>query len=305
MRAPLSPLTLVLSLAVWACVRALAGETSDTSQVYHADLFGGLFVGLLGGFIRNLLGNDPGNTGATVARAIVNLQDGLSSVAGGMQRFVGETRGWLSGLVGVFKTFKESALIPLLRWLREKIVWLKEWLKRMLGPTIEFLLKVRKKLLELYAKYVRPVLDMIEIARFFLRTLERLGVKWAGELERRLGQAETAITTNFQILLKGVNDLIDGFRSIVTLDLLFQRIPFLRTLVRDALYLNRVWWHINLDNVARPDPDGSDRGELEKRPIQDDIGELRQFMQTGGGPKAGIIRELRLIALTAARGAEK
>lgn len=301
MRAHISPLNVWLSLALWLALALLYLLDTPTCDVARADIFGGLLIGTIAGFVTRLLSNDPGNTGASVGRAIINLQKDLGGVGGALKDFVGEMRGWLGGLVGLLKAFKESALIPMLRWLRDHIAQLKAWLKKIFKPLIDNLLLIRKHLLRIYNKFVRPVLEVINVIRFITGTLSRLGVKWAQELDLKLAQIERAIVRNFQTILQHLNRVIDVVDSVVTFDILFQRIPFLRTLVRDAAYLNRIWWHINLDEIEDPGGPGDD-GELEPRPIAEDIGELRDFLRTGGGAKAAIIGELRAIALAAAEG---
>ena len=276
------------SLLLWAALILLCLDDDLSVPIARADIGTGWLISTLGGFISHYLKGDPGSTGATVGRAILNLQEGLTGVGGALKDFAGKLTGWLGGVVGILKAFREHALIPMLKWLREKIVWLKQWLRKFLGPTIDFLLKVRKKLLELYAKYVRPVLDMIDIARFFLKTLNRLGVEWAGALEARLGKIESAITTNFQRILGSLNRLIDVVDSVVTLELLFQRIPFLRTLQRDLLQVSRLL--VNSRNIVyEPSPQ---KGAPSFEQIATNYTEA---LLTGGGPYAAVIAEMEIV----------
>ena len=305
MRAPLSPLALCLSLAAWAGLQALLPPADAAPEVFHADLFGFPIISTIGSFLTRLLRNDPGSTGATVGRAIVNLQSDLGTLGGSLKDFVGEMRDWLGTLVKLLDRLRDSALVPLVKWLREKMKWLKDWLKRTFGPLLKILKTIRARVLDVYTRFIRPILDVIDVLRFFLQTLKRLGVEWAGELDVRLGKLENAIVSNFTTILSHLNRVIDVVDSVITLELLFQRVPFLRTLVRDAKYLNRIWWHVNLDKF--PEPEGRNgEGELiDRRPIAQDVGELREFFTSGGGPRAGIVRELRAVIIAAAEGRGK
>lgn len=300
MPARVSPFTLVISAAVWLAVLALTSCEPTAPGVVRADMFGVPIVQVFVSFLGRLFGGSSSESGAAVGIAIRNLENGLTEVTSTQRTFVERMGGWLTGFVGVFKWLKREALVPLLSWLRERITWLKEWLKRAFGPLIKLITKIRKHILDFYAKYIRPALDVIDAIRGVLQVLGRLGVEWATELDRKLGKITSEIHEKFLFVdgwLRKVQGAID---AVITFDLLFQRFPFLRTLVRDAGYLNRIWWHVNSANVPDTLPPTPD--DLGKRAPAQDASELREFLETGGGPKGAIIRELRAIAIQVAEG---
>jgi hypothetical protein len=136
------------------------------------------------------------------------------------------------------KTFYSDVLKPLAEHLLEWYNRVKDWLKKYLGPVFDFLTRVRTELLAAYKRFVKPFLDAIDIARAILKTLGDLGVDWAKSLDQKLGLFESVITENFLKILGELNKVIGVVNSVITMDLLFKRAPWLLTLKRD---LQPVW----------------------------------------------------------------
>jgi hypothetical protein len=109
----------------------------------------------------------------------------------------------------------------------------RRWLDRTIGPVLKWLRRLRDNLLKFWKEYVRPWLDLIDVTRRALRILNSLGLRWAGALDRRLGEIEEAIERPFRLLLAKVNEVITIVNRIMTADGLFQRLTLLRTLARD------------------------------------------------------------------------
>jgi hypothetical protein len=115
------------------------------------------------------------------------------------------------------------------RWLERAKAWLDDTFR----PVFEFLHAVRDNLLAFYNTFVRPWLDLIDITRRVLRIAGSLGLSWARELDRRLGELQDLIERPFRYLLAKVNEIVNIVNRIVTADGLFQRLVFLKTLKRD------------------------------------------------------------------------
>lgn len=256
-----------------------------------ADL-GGSTIGTIVGFIGGLFGAFKGTASFAVAQAITALRASVVGIGETVSTFIGSLRAFLSSAVAMFQRFYKNGLLPLLRYLRERFLWLKQWLVRIFGPVLRTLLRIRKELLQFYKKYVQPVLDTIEVIRYILGTLNRLGVKWAGALEERLGQIESAITVNFQKVLGTLNRVIDQVNSIVTLELLFQRVPFLATLRRDLGHWVQMFWN---SQVRGLDKETRARLAARKVSMNDPVAlrqQLTEFYTAGTGPLAATVLEL-------------
>lgn len=175
---------------------------------------------------------------------------------------------------------------PIGKWLYGQFERLRTWLSRYFKPVFDFLKRVRDELLTLYKRFVKPILDVIDVARGFLRVLGDLGVAWAKALDQRLGQFESLITENFLRLLSGLNQVIDVVNSIVTGDLLLQRVPFLSTLRRDIHYANAALLQARLDFRTRSEPGLRTAEKLPRTPIDQYPRDLGEYLETGAGDYA-------------------
>jgi hypothetical protein len=173
------------------------------------------------------------------------------------------------------------------RWLERAKAWLDDTFR----PVFEFLHAVRDNLLAFYNTFVRPWLDLIDITRRVLRIAGSLGLSWARELDRRLGELQDLIERPFRYVLAKVNEIINVVNRIVTADGLFQRLVFLRTLERDYLHAWRAAmnpWHrlLSDDERAKRAP-GKDL-----KSVPDTIADIKRQISSGGGADAALLREM-------------
>lgn len=259
-------------------------------MIARADLGGGVIttiVSVIGGFF----GIFRGKTSLGVKLALEAMRKRTMDVGRELANFIGDVRGWLPALVGLLKRLRTNVLLPLFQWLSARIRWLRAWLKRIFGPLLKVLWRLRKELLEFYTKYIRPILDVIEVLRFITSTLGRLGVKWAAALDARLAQIESAITVNFQKILSTVNRVTSTLNSIVTLELLFQRVPFLASLRRDLPQWAEMFWRAQVRPLT-----AAQRARLREAPetptVQERAEETRVLLERGDGPAAARLEEM-------------
>lgn len=109
----------------------------------------------------------------------------------------------------------------------------RRWLDDTFGPILTWLRELRDNVLLFYKTYIRPWLDLIDVTRKALRVLNSLGLHWAGALDRRLGELETAIEKPFRFVLAKLNEIINIVNRIVTVDGLLQRVALIRSIERD------------------------------------------------------------------------
>lgn len=164
---------------------------------------------------------------------VVNLSLVVTKLGNGL-KVVGQ-----SIILGLQKTWKffeltyEKVLKPAWGKFWSWFDKFRRWLDRTIGPVLRWLRRLRDNLLAFWRTYVRPWLDLIDATRRVLRVLNSLGLRWAGALDRRLGEIEEAIERPFRLLLEKLNEVINVVNRIITADGLFQRLTLLRTLARD------------------------------------------------------------------------
>lgn len=301
----LSPLHRRLAGAALVCLllEQLAGRgAADPSPFSHAWIG---FVIMAFSTVASWLGAAGGAIATALVTTVKWLSHGVGWLTSSLRKVISSTGGmfrrvWESAR-GLWSRVVRPFLIRVHDWIND----LRAWLKRVAGPVFKFLNELRAKIREIYDKFVRPVLDTIAVIRGALQVLAKLHVPFAKALDQYLARLESAIVENYLKLTGVINRVINVIDSIVTFELLFQRVPFLRTLVRDAGYLNRIWWHVNLEAVKPATSPGEGSEEyLPRDPVQD-ASELKEFWLTRSGPRAPVIQELSAMLLAAAHGHSK
>lgn len=154
------------------------------------------------------------------------LVDLIGTVARGLARF-----GLLMKKVGqLFQKLWTGILRPAIArifgWVQKLSALLKKWL----DPIIKWLRRIRDEILKFYEKFIRPILDAIDVARRILRIASLLGLDWAKKLEEKLAKVQTAISAPFLQVVAKLNEAIGWINKIITLDGLFQRFTLFRSL---------------------------------------------------------------------------
>lgn len=162
---------------------------------------------------------------------------------------------------------------------------LRAWLERSFKPILQFLFRLRDRLMRFYTHWIRPVLDIIDIGRKVLRVLGELGIAWAKALDRKLLEVQEAIDRPFRKVLAKVNELIGLVNRIVTLDGLIQRLALLRSIERDVRYITNALHNYRSTPLSTEDQSAlADKNEPPTRAQLSD--EFDQMLQHGDGPLA-------------------
>jgi len=225
----------LVALALLALVRVLDPDgcwlgAARLDGVSTASVFAFIVQGIT--LIGSWLGTAAAATAGYLAAAV-------SWLASHLALFIKSTGAVFARAWDAMKIVYADVLKPAIQWVDDHLRRLYNWLHDTLRPVFNFLNRVKNELLSLYARWLRPFLDVIDIVRGGLRVLGDLGVQWARTLDARLGQLESVITENFLRVLGAVNRVIDTLNSVITVDRLLQRFTFLRTLQRDVLYVGR------------------------------------------------------------------
>jgi hypothetical protein len=170
----------------------------------------------------------------------------------------------------------------------------RKWLDDTFGPTLAWLRRLRDSLLRFWATWVRPWLDFIDVTRRVLRVLSSLGLKWARELDKRLGELEEKIERPFRLLIAKVNEVINLVNRVITLDGLLTRLALIRSLERDYMYAWRAAVNPWTRDVTAADRERRDN-TLTPRSLATITQETRAYMRDKSGPRAPLLDEMTLI----------
>lgn len=217
-------------------------------------------------------------------RAITLLGKGAVELAG--YAWQGLRQGW-----ALFRATYEHVLKPAWKFFWTWVDKTERWLERTFAPVLRWLRRVRQWVLDFYAAYVRPVLDLFDITRRALRVLASLGIDWARTLDQKLADLEEKIERPFRLLVAKINEVVNLVNRVVTLDGLFQRLAYVRTLERDYAQA----WNV-LTAVGSKPLTAADRKALADKnepPTTEAIDrEAFAFLATGEGPKAALFDEM-------------
>jgi hypothetical protein len=287
---PLSPLTLGV-LAALALARGVWLAYHPAPAPLVSSAFFGFIIAIISAVASAL-----GAAGGAIATASLAVINWLTTSVGWITRRLADTvratggvfsRTW-SALRGLWSNVVRPALRQLVTWTKQ----LRAWLTQKLAPVFRLLSRVRERIRAIYTNVLKPILDAIETTRYVLQVLAKLHVPFAKALDGYLAQAEAAITENYIRLLGYVNKITDTLNAIVTGDLLFQRVPFLRSLKRDAPEWIKMWWNGQLAAGATPAPGLRSAEKLRYLDPQYFGHQLGTFYRDGGGDYADQIREL-------------
>jgi len=185
----------------------------------------------------------------------------------------------------------EGVLLPGWQKFWQLVDRVKSTLEAFFKPVFDFLTFLRSELLGFYTKWIRPILDSIDIARKALRVFSSLGLEWARELDRKLGELQEKIDAPFRFALAKLNEIINVVNRVVTADGLFQRLALVRSIERDIRYVSRAF--MNWRSKTLTDDDYKRRRDSSQvRPLDEVKRDIEEMMRTGDGRYAPLAREM-------------
>lgn len=146
-----------------------------------------------------------------------------------------------------FEGLYTDLLAPAWRKFWKLVDTARTFLERIFKPVLRVLFRLRHVVLDVYDKFVRPVLDTIDAVRQGLRLLSATGVDWARRLDDWLGRLQERINAPFLLALRKLNEVINIVNRITTADGFFQRLILWRSLVR----YERDMWVVWLTSVRK------------------------------------------------------
>lgn len=158
---------------------------------------------------------------------------------------------------GAFTKFYAAVLKPFVEWAWKSIVKFHAWLKDTFGPLLKFLEALRKDILDVYNKWLKPIFDTIDTTRSVLRLLADFHVPFAAKLDDALARLEARLMEPIQRALTEINKLIYWIDRIVDFNGLFQRLTFIATAIQYEHDMWRVWWtSVSRREIERPKAPG-------------------------------------------------
>lgn len=135
-----------------------------------------------------------------------------------------------------------STIKPFISWSWSQIQKLHTWLKSVFDPLLKFLGELRKDILDIWAKWFRPIFDTIDALRQTLRVLETFHVPFARKIDDALAALEQRLLVPIRFALTKINELTNWIDRIVDLNGLFQRLTLVASTWKYERDMWANWW---------------------------------------------------------------
>lgn len=249
-------------------------------------IIGGLFGGLFGGSDAGAL-----NKGLTDLRQA--LADGLSKAT----RFAWSIAFAFGTLLQTLHDIWVRFLDAMWNLLKRIGAALEKLITEVLPKLLKLLHRLRELLQVIYKKYIRPLLNYIQIVRRYLAILRIFHVKWAAKLDGWLVNIQGRIIGPYLWVLRTLNGYGQWINVILTAGAVIQRPVFLRTMYAyQQDWVNLFWAGQATANGATSPPSGT---PIASPPTMQQVrADLSTFVTTQSGPVANDAARAQAAALT-------
>lgn len=249
-------------------------------------LFGiSVVISIVGGLFSALFGG--GDVGK-LAKSVTQLRDTTVAAITKVMRFAWKIANALGALLSAIHDIWVSVLTNM--WdILKKVKSVLHWLLTVGLPQLAKAIRNLRKLMDdIYRKYIRPVMNYIQIVRRYLAILRALHVPFADKLDKILTRIEARIIGPYLYVLRTLNGIGGWVNVIVTAAGTIQRPLFLNSMYA----YQRDWVNLFWQGQQGPAvPAGvTPRDAAAALPdTAGDIGNLGAYLQTGGGAIAGAV----------------
>jgi hypothetical protein len=176
--------------------------------------------------IGSLWGLFKGTATKALAESLNSLRQALTEIADHLLRFAWRISRALGVLLRAFQHVWVRVIWPLLRALPRLVNRVRRLLERDLPKILAYINKIRQQVIELYEKYARPALLVIQRMRQVLLILRLFRLQFADELDARLSQIQGWIMRPLQVALAHIALLEQWLNIIVRADEIIQATIF-------------------------------------------------------------------------------
>ena len=284
--------TLAWRVAVWLALGAAAAFDAlvpSPHAALQADF--GVDVGrALVNFGALLLGIFGGRIDKAVKRALETMRDAIVKIVETLAAFAAQTGTLFARVAGLLRRFWTRALLPLLRRLDDWALRVQRWLRDTFGPILRFLLEVRRRLLEFYAKWFRPIFDTIDVIRRILGLLSVLHLDFARKLDQKLAELERRLRLPLEVVIRKINEAIDVVDTIIDANGFFRRLALLRSIARDIGRIGAIW-HAAHSRPLTADERRASPSAPGLKPPEQSVSDSATYLLTGDGPHRAALEE--------------
>lgn len=171
-----------------------------------------LFFGLFGGSAND-----------NIIKAFNGLRQSLIDTANKLMKFAWTIANGLAAVFNLLKFIWGNVLGPIVKAIRGIVDRISRVLNKVLKPILDGMAAQRKAILDLYTRYIRPIIVAIEKVRRIIHFFQLLHIHIFDGLDRTLAKIEGKLLTPIYRMLYRVNTLGNWINFILNLDLLLRR----------------------------------------------------------------------------------
>jgi len=181
-------------------------------------------VGILASLFGGIFG---GSANDNIIKAFNGLRQNMIDIANKLMKFAWTIANGLAAVFNILKFIWGNVLGPLVKAIRGLADKIARVLNKVLKPILDGMAAQRKAILDLYTKYIRPIIVAIEKVRRIIHFFQLLHIHIFDGLDRTLAKIEGKLLTPIYKLLYRVNTLGNWVNFILNLNLLLRRGLFL------------------------------------------------------------------------------
>ncbi|MCA1834336.1 MAG: hypothetical protein LC750_16700 [Actinobacteria bacterium] len=218
-----------------------------------AEFGGGGVLGGLAGIVTGIANAVKAFAGVT-AQQLLNylkfLREHLLELSREVYKGIKETAKALARNVRALARGIRDGVLQLAIWAKRAYETIHDFLVAKLGPVLRFIEKIRKRIDEIYTKYVRPVLDVIDFIRQLNRVLEVFHIHVLSALDATLAQVERFVNEQFLWVRQQITRIDNFLDRVIGLDGLVQRGTLIASLSRYRGSWFAGFWNGQIDGGA-------------------------------------------------------
>jgi len=236
----------------------------------------------LGGLFSGRISRNQKRAFEGVRASIIEIGDALL----GFSWRIARAFGWL---VRTVQTIWVRILRPLIEHVQRIARRLRDIIDRVLKPYLRILDKIRAYIDFVYGRYVRPIIDAIQVVRRALVILRIARIKAADDLDKWLARLQGQIAAPLLWLLQRTNELAGWINVLLTVQMLLQQPLLVNSLDHYRGFWVRSWWAAHAAPLsakrrqaylaAAPAPGVGKAAELAAAALLDDSGPLAAGIQ--------------------------
>jgi len=260
-----------------------------------AEFPGGSILGPIGnvvGAIAGLIGSFIGITAARLLEFLKLLKDYVLQLSKELLIGVFRTARAIARLARTVATLAAHGVKEFALWSAFKLKYIYEFLKDELTGVLKWLEELKQHIRDIYDRFVRPIVDVIQFIRQLNALLALFHVDLLKKLDAVLAKVEQRIEDPFIKLNQWITWAENQIDRIITLDGFIQRFTLLKSMAKYAAPWTNGFWNSQIDPTKKAGTDYSRTRTFPHIEPQVPAEELGAFYRGEGTPFGADMSEL-------------